>query len=140
MPHQGPSTKNIRFFGPFFDLPTYPYLIFSYLNVCFSIVISDFQKLTNLTKNEISFLNAPLCLCLQILLSSRIFFPVIFKSIILRISKRIKIKIILLLTWNSLEILLYHNFVPHLQTTVNSLSAASNQSQIDAMHINSERA
>ena len=26
----GPSIKNIRFFGPFFDLPTHPYPIFSH--------------------------------------------------------------------------------------------------------------
>ena len=25
---KGPSIKDIRFFGPLFDLPTYPYLIF----------------------------------------------------------------------------------------------------------------
>ena len=40
--HKGPSIKDIRFFWPFFDLPTYPYPIFPYCNVFFSIVISDF--------------------------------------------------------------------------------------------------
>ena len=28
--HLGPSIKDIRFFGPFFDLPTHPYPIFSH--------------------------------------------------------------------------------------------------------------
>ena len=44
----GPSTKNIRFFGPFFDLPTYPYPIFSLWNDYFSLAISDFNKPTYL--------------------------------------------------------------------------------------------
>ena len=52
--------KDILFFGPFFDLPTYPYPIFSHLKDCFSLAISNFHKPTYLPKNRISFLNAPL--------------------------------------------------------------------------------
>ena len=59
---KGPSIKDIRLFGPFFDLPTYPSPIFSYRNHCFSIVISDFWKPTYLPKNRISFVDAPLAL------------------------------------------------------------------------------
>ena len=56
---QGPSRKDIRFFGPFFDLPTHPSPILTQWNDYFSIVISDFWKPTHLPKNRISFLDAP---------------------------------------------------------------------------------
>jgi hypothetical protein len=56
----GPSIKDIRLFGPFFDLPTYPSPTFSYRNHCFSIAISHFWKPTYLPKNWISFVDAPL--------------------------------------------------------------------------------
>ena len=39
---KGPSTKDIRFLGPFFDLPTHPSLILTLYIDYFSIVISDF--------------------------------------------------------------------------------------------------
>ena len=55
----GPSTKDIQFFGPFFDLPTYPYPIFSLWNDYFSLAISDFHKPTYLPKDRISFLDDP---------------------------------------------------------------------------------
>ena len=56
---KGPSTKDIRFLGPFFDLPTYPYPILSYCNDYLSIAISDFWKPTYLPKDGISFVDAP---------------------------------------------------------------------------------
>ena len=56
---KGPFTKDIRFFGPFFDLPTYPYPIFSHWNHWFNLAISDFHKPTYLPKNRVSFLDAP---------------------------------------------------------------------------------
>ena len=55
----GPSIKDIRFFGPFFDLPTYPCPILAYCYDCFSIAISDFWKPTHLPKDRISFVDAP---------------------------------------------------------------------------------
>ena len=39
---KGPSIKDIRFFGPISDLPTYPYTILSFCNGYFSKAISDF--------------------------------------------------------------------------------------------------
>ena len=57
---KGPSTKDIRFLGPFFDLPTYPYPILAHCYDFFSIGISDFWKPTHLPKDGISFVDAPL--------------------------------------------------------------------------------
>ena len=56
---QRPSIKDIRFFGPISDLPTYPYPILSYCNDYLSIAISDFWKPTYLPKDRISFVEAP---------------------------------------------------------------------------------
>ena len=58
-PCRGPSIKDIRFFGPSFDLPTYPYPILSHCYDCFSKAISDFWKPNHLPKNRISFVDAP---------------------------------------------------------------------------------
>ena len=58
---QGLSTKNIRFFGLFFDLPTYPYPIFpNKMTVLAYQIISDFLQPIQLPKNRISFLDAPI--------------------------------------------------------------------------------
>ena len=54
------SIKDIWFFWPFFDLPTYPSLLFSYSNYSFSIAISDFWKPTYLSKVRTSFVDTPL--------------------------------------------------------------------------------
>ena len=43
---KGTSIKDIRFFGPFFDLPTYPYPIYSHSKDCCRLAISDFCKPT----------------------------------------------------------------------------------------------
>ena len=43
---KGQSIKDIRFFEPFFDLPTHPSPIITHCNVCGSIVISNFWKPT----------------------------------------------------------------------------------------------
>ena len=54
----GASIKGIRFFGPYFDLPTNPSLFLTQWNDWFSIVITHFWKPTNLPKNCISFMDA----------------------------------------------------------------------------------
>ena len=56
----GSSTKDIRFFRPFFDLPTHPSPILTQYDYSFSIVTSDFWKPTYLPKNWISILDVPL--------------------------------------------------------------------------------
>ena len=55
----GPSTYNIRFFGPIFDLPTYPSPIFPWCKASFRLIVSDFHKPTYLPQNRTSYVDGP---------------------------------------------------------------------------------
>ena len=56
----GSSINDVLFFGPIFDLPTYPVRFFHNINLQFYYMVSYFGKTTNLPQNQASFMDVPL--------------------------------------------------------------------------------